>query len=112
MTQQPATQQPDSVDRIRDIIFGTTMRDYDQRFEGVVRDLNRLQAELDRLNELLAAKDAAQTKSLQGVRQELRQAGNDLHTEMRNELDRLGAQLAEQGNAQNLLTQGDRKSVV
>ncbi len=42
------------VDRIRDIIFGHQMRDYDQRFQIVRRDLERLQQEMDRLAERLA----------------------------------------------------------
>lgn len=100
MANSTSAPQPESVDRIRDIIFGPTMRDYDQRFEGVQRDLSRLQTELDRLNELLAVKDAAQAKNLQAVRQELRQANTDLRTEARNELARLTAQLADQNTAQ------------
>lgn len=111
MAQQPSTPQPDSVDRIRDIIFGTTMRDYEQRFEAVVRDLSRAQTELDRLNELLAAKDAAQTKNLQSLRQELRQADSDLRTEARNEAARLSAQFTEQNTSQGAQLQGLREDL-
>lgn len=111
MANQPSTVQADSVDRIRDIIFGPAMRDYDQRFEGIVRDLSRLQTEIDRLNELVTAKDAAQTKSLQGLRQELRQADTDLRTEMRNEIARLGAQLTEQNSSQSAQLQGLREEL-
>ncbi len=108
MTQSLSTQQSDSVERIREIIFGPIMRDYDQRFEGVTRDLSRLQDEVDRLNDLLATRDAAQTKSLQTARQELRQADSDLRTETRNELARLSAQLTEQNTSQTALVQGVR----
>ncbi len=108
MANQPSAPQSDSVDRIRDIIFGPAMRDYDQRFEGVLRDLSRLQAEVDRLNELLTAKDAAQTKSLQGLRQELRQADSELRADARNELARLGTQLTEQNSSQIAQLQGLR----
>ena len=108
MANQSSMPQADSVDRIRDIIFGPTMRDYDQRFEEVLRDLSRLQAEFDRLNELLAAKDAAQTKNLQAMRQELRQADSDLRAETRNELARLGTQFAEQNSSQGAQLQGLR----
>jgi len=35
------------VERIRDIIFGSQMRDYQQQFEALQRDLARLQQEID-----------------------------------------------------------------
>ncbi len=54
------TLQGESVDRIRDIIFGPKMRDYELRFEAIVRDLDRLQQELDQLSEQLTSKDATQ----------------------------------------------------
>jgi chromosome segregation ATPase len=96
--QQPL--QGESVERIREIIFGPKMRDYEQRFEAVTRDLGRLQQELDHLNEQLTAKDAAQGKNLQGMRQELRQTGSDLRKELKAEITRAGAQLTEQTAAQ------------
>lgn len=96
--QQPA--QPESVDRIRDIIFGPKMRDYESRFEAVVRDLGRLQDELDRLNEQLTTKDATQGKNLQTLRQELRQAMGDLRGELKTEASKLTAQLSDQGATQ------------
>ncbi len=108
MATQPSTAQPDSVDRIRDIIFGPTMRDYDQRLEGVLRDLSRLQGEIDRLNELVTVKDAAQAKNLQALRQELRQADGDLRAEARNEVARLSAQLTEHNSSQSAQLQGLR----
>jgi hypothetical protein len=45
----------ESVDRIRDIIFGPKMRDYEQRFDAILRDLDRLQQELDHLGDLRRA---------------------------------------------------------
>lgn len=92
--------QGESVDRIRDIIFGPKMRDYEQRFEALVRDLGRLQGEIDRLGEQLTSKDAAQTKAIQGLRQELRQADGDLRSETKGELGRLASQVGEQNVAQ------------
>ena len=85
--------QGESVDRIRDIIFGPKMRDYEQRFEALVRDLGRLQGEIDRLGEQLTSKDAAQTKAVQGLRQELRQADGELRSETKGELGRLASQI-------------------
>ena len=88
---EPAQQE---VDRIRDIIFGQQMRDYDQRFQIVRRDLERLQEELDRLAERtaeqesnqakrLAEQDGSQTKRLQELRKEMRRADDDLRDELR-----------------------------
>jgi len=86
----------ESVERVRDIIFGPKMRDYEQRFEMLTRDIGRLQEELDRLNELLAARDAAQSRNLQAVRQELRQATDELKAALKAETSRLAGQLVEQ----------------
>lgn len=71
------------VDRIRDIIFGPQMRDYEQRFQIVQRDLDRLQQEIDRLTEQLAEQDSSQGKNLQNLRREMRQADGDLRDELR-----------------------------
>lgn len=98
MAEQPALQ-GESVERIRDIIFGPKMRDYEQRFDAVVRDLARLQADLDNLAEQVTAKDAGQSKNLQAVRQELRQADGELRNELKAEGSKLTSQLAEQHTA-------------
>ncbi len=74
---------PREVDRIRDIIFGPQMHDYDQRFQVVQRDLDRLQGELERLTRQLAEQDAEQGRGLQELRQEMRQADGDLRDELR-----------------------------
>jgi chromosome segregation ATPase len=71
------------VDRIRDIIFGSQMRDYEQRFQNAQRDLDRLQHEIDRLTEQLADQDNNQGKKLQALRREMRQADDDLRDELR-----------------------------
>lgn len=71
------------VDRIRDIIFGPQMRDYEQRFQIVQRDLDRLQQEIDRLSEQLTDQDSAQSKKLQNLHREMRQADDGLRDELR-----------------------------
>jgi predicted nucleic acid-binding Zn-ribbon protein len=76
MSQVEAAQE---VDRIRDIIFGPQMRDYEQRFQTIQRDLDRLQQEIDRLTE----EDSSQGKKLQNLRREMRQADEDLRDELR-----------------------------
>jgi chromosome segregation ATPase len=78
------------VDRIRDIIFGPQMRDYEQRFQTVQRDLDRLQQELDRLTEQLADQDSSQGKKLQTLRREMRQADDNLRDELRQTARQLG----------------------
>jgi predicted nucleic acid-binding Zn-ribbon protein len=77
------------VDRIRDIIFGSQMREYEQRFQVVQRDLNRLQQELDRLADQLSEQDREQSKKLQALRGEMRQADDDLRDELRQAVDQL-----------------------
>ena len=107
-----ATLQGESVERIRDIIFGPKMRDYEQRFEALTRDLNRLQADLDNLAEQLTAKDASQTKNLQSARQELRQANGDLRNELKSEATRLGGQMAEQHTSHTNALQAARQELL
>ena len=77
------------VDRIRDIIFGSQMRDYEQRFEIFQRDLDRLQQELDRLTEQLTDQDSDQGKKLQALRKEMRQADDGLRDELRQTAQKL-----------------------
>lgn len=86
MTDKKASLQAEpaqEVDRIRDIIFGSQMRDYEQRFETVQHDLDRLRQEVDRLSEQLADQDSSQSKKLQALHQEMRQADDDLRNELR-----------------------------
>ena len=101
MGDHPQTEQPESVDRIRDIIFGPKMRDYDQRFEAIVRDLDRLQHELDSLSDKHTGQNTTQTKSVQALRQELRQADSEIRSELKQELARIEAQMAEQNASQS-----------
>jgi ElaB/YqjD/DUF883 family membrane-anchored ribosome-binding protein len=71
------------IHRIRDIIFGPQMRDYEQRFQMLQRDLERLQQEVDRLTGQLADQDGSQGKKLQSLRGEMRKADDGLRDEMR-----------------------------
>lgn len=82
----PSTQ---DMDRIRDIIFGPQMRDYEQRFQTVQRDLGRLQQDIDHLTEQLSEQDGSQNKKLQALRTETRQADDDLREELRQTAQRL-----------------------
>lgn len=78
------------VDRIRDIIFGPQMRDYQQRFHTVQRDLDRLQQEINQLTEQLAEQDRNQGERLQALRKEVRQADDSLRSELRETARDLG----------------------
>lgn len=84
MTQnQPSIENSQEVERIRDIIFGAQIRDYEQRFQLFQRDLKRLQQEIDRLTEQLAEQGVDQNKKNQQLRAEVRQADDDLRDEFR-----------------------------
>jgi chromosome segregation ATPase len=91
--QPPKTATPSEalqkVDRVRDIIFGHQMRDYEQRFQLLQRDIQRLQQELDRLNEQLTDHNSEQVKKFQAFRQEMRQADDSLREEIRHVASRL-----------------------
>jgi len=83
------TESVQEVDRIRDIIFGPQMRDYQQRFQIFQRDLERLQQEIDHLTEQLADQDSSQSKKLQDLRREMRKADDGLRDELRETAQRL-----------------------
>ena len=85
----PETGSVQEVDRIRDIIFGSQMRDYEQQFQMMQRDLERLQGEIDRLTEQLADQDSEQSKKLQNLRQEMRKADDSLRGELRETAQKL-----------------------
>jgi predicted nucleic acid-binding Zn-ribbon protein len=71
------------IHRIRDIIFGPQMRDYEQRFQMLQRDQERLRQEVDHLTEQLSEQAGSQDKKLQSLRGEMRQVDDDLRDELR-----------------------------
>ena len=85
----PETGSVQEVDRIRDIIFGSQMRDYEQQFQMMQRDLERLQGEVDRLTEQLGDQDSEQGKKVQNLRQEMRKADDSLRDELRESAQKL-----------------------
>lgn len=86
------TDSVDKVERIRDLLFGTNMRDYTQRFDAISRDLARLTQETLRINETIQEQESKFTKLL------------------RQEVDRLTAQLQDQDKrAQQQLQQVDQR---
>ena len=81
--QASASSTPQEVDRIRDIIFGPQIRDYEQRFQALQRDVERLQKEIERLTEQFTEQESEQNKRVQTVRRDLRQENDDLRVEVR-----------------------------
>lgn len=61
------------VERIRDIIFGPQMRDYDQRFQNLLADVERLQQQLERLRTAHAELEADTARRVQALRAEARE---------------------------------------
>lgn len=77
------------VERIRDIIFGPQMRDYDHRFRTVQDDLDRLHRALERLGNVQTEQEESFGKKLQAARAELRQDDDALRAELRQAVEKL-----------------------
>ncbi len=82
-SQPAAGSPPQEADRIRDIIFGPQIREYEQRFQSLQHDVERLQQEIDRLRDDLTEQDSEQNKRMQTMRRDLRQGDDDLRAELR-----------------------------
>jgi septal ring factor EnvC (AmiA/AmiB activator) len=91
------------VGRIREIIFGSQMRDYEQRFRLLQRDLEGLQGELEALREQVSAQGKEQDKKLQALRDDTRQSDDDLRAEMRQTADRLTTDKVDRSTLGDLL---------
>ncbi|MCB0173053.1 MAG: hypothetical protein KDJ97_21175 [Anaerolineae bacterium] len=70
------------VNRIRDIVFGPQMREYEQRFQQIKNDLERMQQEMERLSDKLIDQDAEQLKKLQALQQDMRKSDDTLRNEL------------------------------
>ena len=88
-TRSIAPEAPKDVDRLRDIIFGGQMREYAQRFQTIQRDLERLQAELDRMTEEMTDQGRDFDKKLQMLRRDARQGDDDLRAELRDTAEKM-----------------------
>lgn len=86
------TSNPQDLERVREILFGKTLREYEQRFQTMRRDVDRLQSALDKAHERLAEQEREHNKRLQEVREELRLAASELRTELRELADRLAGE--------------------
>ena len=85
----PQAEIVEKMDRVRDIIFGPQMRDYDQQLQSIKRDLDRLQQEIDHLNERLVEQDGNHLKKLQALHREMRQVDDDVRNELRQTAQKL-----------------------
>lgn len=117
MAAKPASVQPaagsQDIARVRDILIGPLMRDYDQRFQLVQRDVERLQKLLDQMTEQLHQQADSQTQSLdcqverlsgQLTEQDQRLAGKaaDESAKIQSRFEELASRLEQQGSAQAL----------
>lgn len=93
------------VDRIRDIIFGAYMRDYEGRFEAVHRELVRLQGEIDQLQARLSAQGESQSGQLGDLGMELRKADEAIRQDLRATSDKLGDEKTDRAVLGRLLVQ-------
>lgn len=91
------------VERIRDIIFGTQMRDYQQRFQVLQQDLARLQQEIDHLTQRLATQEQSQQERLEATHHEMRRATDDLRNELLETTQQLGTEKVERLDLGQLL---------
>jgi predicted nucleic acid-binding Zn-ribbon protein len=80
------------MDRVREIIFGAHMRDYQKQFQALQRDIDRLEQELDRLTGRVSEQDSDQGKKTQELRREMRQADKELRQELREAAQELASQ--------------------
>ena len=87
--QLPQIKNSQDVNRIRDIIFGPQIRDYEQRFQILQRDMERLQQELDHVTESLTDQGVNLDKKIQNLRKEARQSDDDLRSELRQTAQKL-----------------------
>ena len=78
-----AEENPQEVDRIRDIIFGSQMRAYEGSFQTIQRDLERLFNEIERLNEKTDEQERNQSQKRQALERDLRKADDALRLELR-----------------------------
>lgn len=77
------------VERIRDIIFGPQMRDYDQRFQNLLADVERLQQQLERLRTAHAELEADTARRVQALRAEAREDDERLRAELRQSTEKV-----------------------
>ena len=86
---KPKAKSANELERVRDIIFGSQMKQYEKSFSTLQQDVGRLQQEIARLNAQLTEWETGQTKKSQVLRQEM----TDNDAEIRSELRQVTQQL-------------------
>ena len=76
------------VERIRDIIFGAQMRDYQHQFEQVEAELGQLKRQIAALKQDLATAGSDQTQRLQQVHEQVHEQMTEADAALRDELQR------------------------
>ena len=92
------------VDRLRQVIFGAQMEEYERRFSDLRRDMDRILSDLRLVQDSVSEFEKTQTKRIEGLERDMRRA-ND---EIRRELDRLSAREA---TVQQLLTRTQQQEL-
>lgn len=77
------TRSEQEIERIREIVFGTQMRQYASSIAMLQQDVERLGQEVANLNGQLAERDASQAKTVQALRQEFRDADQSTRNDLR-----------------------------
>lgn len=83
----------DKVERIRELIFGTYIRDYAQKFDLLNREISRLNRELERANQQLRDQEVS-------FKRQLREESERLATQSQEQERRLAQQLQDQDRRQ------------
>ncbi len=81
--------QADEIARVRDILFGSHMREYERRFRNIEDELQRQKERLDELWERVDALEAKVEQNHRHVLQELRKQVDQLYTRLQKRMDEL-----------------------
>jgi chromosome segregation ATPase len=92
------------VDRLRQVIFGAQMEEYERRFLDLRRDMDRILTDLRLVQDSVSEFEKTQTKRIEALERDMRRA-ND---EIRRELDRLNTREA---TVQQLLTRTQQQEL-
>ena len=89
----------EKMERIREIVFGSQIREYDQRFDNLGRDIQRLQEEVSHLTEQLSEQNQLLSERLQDenaqLTAQLQEQGAHFGQQLQEIDNRLGGQLRE-----------------
>jgi chromosome segregation ATPase len=83
------------VERIREIIFGSQMRDYDRQFATVVDQLGQLNKDLEALRAALDQQGADQDERTRELQEETRQRRSELNQELSGRIGQLEAKITQ-----------------